>query len=292
MNAGIRNPRRQVKIALSLFGVCFAAFLYGVVVIGLLGNDSAIAGVALAVGILGSLIFLFMTFNFLWAVRIWSAMQRGENVIARWTVPADVFDQFRENEKGQIAEGHPNDYRLPRQMPPAGVDVIFSKNGVIIGDTYFGLATTGLLHIRQVGIVPGNPLCLGFQTAMISGRRGGFGAAVQVTLGLLRMPVANTAHAEAKTVIDHYSAALSGALIVRPDFWNKRIKWGLWAAGISAVAAAAGFGLNALGVEGEIPLVLAVAGTIFAIGGLVLVLIAWTNKVRERRGRNSDGTPA
>jgi len=284
MNAGIRDPRRQVRICLALLAVSVVALVSGIVAMSTAGGETAVSGIAIALGLLGSVIFFFMLLNFVWGVRVFDAIKRGENMIGRWTVPADEFDRFRANEAGHAADGHPNDYKPPRDTPPGGVEVVFAKDGMIIGDTYFGLATTGLAHIRQAGIVPGDPLCLGFQTALVTGRAASSGTpTLNTVLGLLRIPVANAAHPEAKAVLDHYIAALAGQVVVKPDFWPRRIRWGLWAAVISAVIAGTGFGLEALDADlGILPLILAVAGTIAAIGGLVLAFIAWIFAERQR----------
>ena len=293
MNAGIRNPPRQVRICLALLAASAIAFVSGLLGVSSAGAET-VSGIAIALGLLGSIVFFLMLLNFVWGVRVFNAIRRGENMVARWTVPADEFDRFRANEAGHAAIGHPNDYKPPRRTPPGGIEVIFAKDGMIIGDTYFGLATTGLSHIRQAGIVPGDPLCLGFQTAMTTGRAASSGTpSFSTVLGLLRIPVANAAHPEAKAVLDHYIAALAGQVIVRPDFWPRRIRWGLWAAVISAIAAGAGFGLEALDADlGILPLILAVSGTVTAIGGLLLAFLAWIFGERQRRGRRSDGTPA
>lgn len=293
MNAGIHNPPRQVRICLALLAVSAIAFVSGLLGVSSAGAET-VSGIAIALGLLGSIVFFLMLLNFVWGVRVFNAIKRGENMVARWTVPADEFDRFRANEAGHAAIGHPNDYKPPRLTPPGGVEVIFAKDGMIIGDTFFGLATTGLSHFRQVGIVPGDPLCLGFQTALTTARHQSSGTpSFSTVLGLLRIPVANAAHPEAKAVLDHYIAALAGQVIVRPDFWPRRIRWGLWAAVISAIAAATGFGLEALDADlGILPLILAVSGTVAAIGGLILALLAWIFADRQRRGRHSDGTPA
>jgi hypothetical protein len=293
MNAGIRDPHRQVRICVALLAVSVIAFVSGLLGVSSAGAET-VSGIAIALGLLGSIVFFLMLFNFVWGVRVFNAIKRGENMVARWTVPADEFDRFRANEAGHAANGHPNDYKPPRSTPPGGVEVIFAKDGMVIGDTFFGLATSGLSHIRQAGIVPGDPLCLGFQTAMTTGRQQSSGTpSFSTVLGLLRIPVANAAHPEAKAVLDHYIAALAGQVIVRPDFWPRRIRWGLWAAVISAIAAGTGFGLEALDADfGHLPLILAVSGTVTAIGGLLLAFLAWIFGERQRRGRRSDGTPA
>lgn len=86
-------------------------------------------------------------------------------------------------------------------------------------------------------------------------------------------------------VLDHYIAALSGQVIVKPDFWKRRIRWGLRAALVSTFVSATGFVLEALEVAlGVVPLILAVSGAITAIGGLLLAFLAWTFADRQRRG--------
>jgi hypothetical protein len=294
MNAGVRRPSRSALISLVLLVASVGALLSGILAMTGAGAESTFSAIAIALGGLGSIIFLFTLINFVWGMRVFDAIRRGENVITRWTVPADAFDRFRENEVGHVANGHPNDYKLPRRTPPEGIEVIFAADGVIVGDTFFGLATTGLSHFRQVGIVPGNPLCIGFQTALVTGRQRSSGTpAFSTVLGVLRIPVANSAHPEAKAVIDHYIAALAGQVIVKPDFWPRRIRWGLWAAVVSSIVSATGFGLEAVDADvGRLSVILAVSGAVAAIGGLLLAFLAWSFASRQRRGRRNDGTPA
>lgn len=294
MNAGVRNPVRNVRICLALTFASLTALVAGILAMRSKGAETTASGIAIAFGLLGTVVFPLLLANFVWATRIFAAIQRGENVIARWTVPPDAFERFRANEAGHAAAGYPNDYTPPRRTPAEGVEVAFSKDGVLVGDTFYGLATTGLAHIRQAGIVPGEPLCLGFQTAMTTGQvQSSDAVSFGTALGILRIPVADASHTEAMAVLDHYTKALAGQVIVKPDFWRKRIRWGLRAAVFSAFVAAAGFALEALKAGlGVIPLILAIVGVITAIGGLVLAFLAWTFENRQRQGRNSDGTPA
>lgn len=292
MNAGVRNPGRNVRICLALLAASVITLVSGLLAMTSPGAETA-AVFAIILGVLGCIFFFLVLLNFVWGMRVFNAIKRGENEIARWIVPADEFDRFRQNEKGHAASGHLNDYKPPRSTPPEGIEVIFATDGMIIGDTFFGLATTGLSHFRQAGIVPGDPLCLGFQTALISGRAASTGTpTLTTTLGLLRIPVANSAHPEAKAVLDHYVAALAGQVVVKPDFWPKRSRWGLRAAAIAAIVSATGFGLEAAEADvGDLPVILAVSGAVVAIGGLALAFIAWVWGDRQRRGRRNDGTP-
>lgn len=68
---------------------------------------------------------------------------------------------------------------------------------------------------------------------------------------------------------------------------------GLWAALVAGIVSAVGFGLEAVEADaGELPVILAVAGAVVALGGLVLAFFAWTFAHRQRRGRRGNGTPA
>lgn len=286
MNAGVRRPDRNVRICLALLVASLIALVSGILVMRSAGAETTASATAIALGLLGTVIFSLMLANFVWGMRVFAAIRRGENVIARWIVPADAFDRFREQEAEHSAAGHPNDYKPPNHTPPEGVEVVFGKDGMIIGDTFYGLATTGLAHIRQVGIVPGDPLCIGFQTALTTGRVQSSGVArFDTALGLLRIPVAKASQQEAKAVLDHYTAALAGQVIVKPDFWRRRIRWGLRAAVVAAFASATGFLLEAIEADlGVLPLILAVSGAITVIGGLILAFLAWTFSDRQRRG--------
>jgi hypothetical protein len=229
-----------------------------------------------------------MTFNFLWAMRLTAAMRRGEKVIARWTVPPGQCDEFRANEAALRAKGRRNDYKMPRATPAEGIEVIFSEDGVLIGDTFFGLSSTGLARFHAVGTMPGNPVCIAFGMAMTAGRTGASGAGFTTITGELRIPVARTANDGARTVLEHYRAVIGRRTIVKPHFWTLRIKIGLYAALIAALVSAGGFLLNALKVDlGIVPLVMAVAGAVTALGGLILALLAWRIRAAQF-GRPND----
>ena len=78
---------------------------------------------------------------------------------------------------------------------------------------------------------------------------------------------------------------------MKPHFRTRRLRAGLWIAGVCACFAAIGFALRERNQErGNIPLFLAVAGTITAIGGLVMALIA--AKLRWQQNRRYLARPA
>jgi hypothetical protein len=243
-------------------------------------SSAAKIGIGLFVGIIG---FLFQ-FNFLWGVRVMRAMRRGDGEIARWTVPPDALAAFRKNDEAHAAHGRRNDYTVPARALSEGVQVIFSTNAVIVGGTYFGLTTTGLSHFRSVRMLPEHPPCIEFDTALVSGSNVTV-PRLHVSHGTLRIPVSATATREAEKVLAHYSDVLTRKVIVQPHFWRWRIRLGLTTAIVCALVAAAGFGVEAADVDlGIIPLIMAVAGTIFGLGGLILAAIAWRFHVLQHRG--------
>lgn len=93
MNAGVRRPDRNVRISLALLLASVTALVAGIIAMRSAGAESTASATAIALGLLGTIIFSFMLANFVWATRVFAAIKRGQNVIARWTVPADAFDR-------------------------------------------------------------------------------------------------------------------------------------------------------------------------------------------------------
>ncbi len=284
MNAGLSNPKRSVKICLAAMALGAASMAAGLSMMNGMGKETPLTGALVGVGLLVLIVFTLFLFNFIWAVRLTNAMRRGEGVIARWTVPLQTLEEFREDDSSPKKMRRKNDYRLPRTLPPGGIEVIFSADAVMIGDAFFGLAKSGLARFTDVSTVPGNPLSIAFRMAVTTARGTSYGApTVRTSRSELRVPVARGASAEASKVLTHYTAVTAGQTIARPGFWALRVKIGLWAAGVAATVAALGFLFNALKIDlGNAPVIMAVAGTVTALGGLVLAGLAALQQRHER----------
>lgn len=287
MNAGIGNPRRSVRICLAAMALGAAAVLWGLLAIDGAEKEPPGAGAAIGIGLLFCIVFTLFLFNFLWAVRLTDRMKRGEGVIARWTVPAHTLEEFRTDDADPRKMRRKNDYRLPRKIPPEGLEVIFSPDAVMIGNTCFGLARSGIARFTDVAIVPGNPLSIAFRMALTTARATSYGGThLATSRSELRVPVARTASAEASKVLSHYTAVQQGRIQVKPKFWTLRLKIGLWATALGATSFALGMTLNALKIElGLLPFLMAVIGGVIAPFGLILALIAWRIREGEKRGR-------
>ncbi len=78
------------------------------------------------------------------------AMRQGTSAIARWTVSADEFGRFCEEDARVESETrNSNFYKPPGTIPATGVEVIFSDDAVLIGDGYFPLSTTRGRRVRR-----------------------------------------------------------------------------------------------------------------------------------------------
>jgi hypothetical protein len=132
-------------------------------------------------------------------------------------------------------------------------------------------------------ILPGNPACIEFGTRMFAMTNL---TVVQVHqhVGVLRMPIAPSDMRQAEKVLEHFRKVENRELIVQTEFWRRRIRWGLIAAAIAAAIAMIGFGLEGLDVEaGMLSVLMAVSGTIAAIGGLVLAFLGWMLHLQQNR---------
>jgi hypothetical protein len=284
-NSGLSNSGRNAIICLILVVASTASVLWGIAEMNALGHETGATGAAIGAGLAVGIISLGMLALSFKGMKMVRATRRGDNRLARWVVPADRFDAFRayNEERNALGTGYGNDYKPPRESPADGVEVIFTTDGVLMGGNYFPIVTTGMYRFAGVQIIPGNPACIEFGTRMTTMTNLTV-VMVHQHAGVIRVPIAPLAMADAERVLAHFQKVERREIVVQPDIWRKRIRWGLIAFLVSAVIAAIGFCLEALDVEtGMISLLMAVTGTIAAIGGLVLVFLGWILHLRQHR---------
>ncbi|MEQ8935576.1 MAG: hypothetical protein RIE56_07275, partial [Amphiplicatus sp.] len=150
------------------FRLCAAAtvaaagsIIWGVLEMNALGRETPATAAAIGVAIPVLVIGFAMALNFRWAARIMARMKRGEGIIARWTILPSEIEAFRTAEAGRKGESH-NLYRVPKSLPPEGIEVIFSEDAAMIGNAFFGLSVTGIVRFKSVSARAGNPLCIEF----------------------------------------------------------------------------------------------------------------------------------
>jgi hypothetical protein len=284
-NRGLNQPGRNVLICLAVALLGTLAIWTGVSDMNALGYETAWTASRIGFGIIVVVLSLALVPNFIWGMRVVAAIQRGEGVIARWTVAPATFDQFRAFDRTLIGTAEDNDYWVPKVTPPSGVDVAFTADSVMVGDTFFGLASSGLIRFNGVRLRQSTPPCLEFGTVMT--QLAGQPSSVRVYnwQGILRIPIADDAHDVAAKVLRHYEDVIARRTIVKPNFWRTRIKIGLIAAAVFGAIAALGYALSGMNEElSEAPMIMMIVGTIFGAAGLVLALLAWLFEQRQKNG--------
>ncbi len=138
-------------------------------------------------------------------------MRRGTTAIARWTVSVDEFRRFCEAEARIATETRTiNFYEPPSTVPAEGMEVIFSDDGVLIGDGYFPLSTTGGRRVHRVRLLTSGSLMIEFGTMLETRVRTSSVTTQAVrTAETLRVPVANDPRAQAEQVVRRFNDAVA-----------------------------------------------------------------------------------
>lgn len=269
-DAGVHNPRRNMLLCLGVTLAAWAFVVWGAVEMYLAGweeefSSGAKIGIALLPAILGPAI----AYNFWRGVKVFAAIRRGENQIGRWTVTAADLPEFSAVDDARNAHGgeYRNDWTAPRALPPAGLDIIFVADGVLVGDTYFALVTTGVFKFTSVGMLSDNLPAVEFRTVMTWANR--FGA--RISVGVLRLPVPRRAGPEAARVLDHYKRVAAREIILNPGFYRRRMRVGLIGAPICFAVAAIGYLLDGDGL----PDLMLGLGILLGGAMSILALAAW-----------------
>lgn len=172
---------------------------------GLLSPDPAWqpAVAARTLGTVVLVIALLMAANYVYAWSLIGRMRRGEDVIGRWTVSPESFAQFSDIERARKTRR--NNWRVPGRAKPAGLEVIFTRQSVLVGNTWFRLAAKGMTRFANARIE--NDVVPSIEFAM---RLTIAGAGSQPRTarykGHLRVPIADGATLEAARVLEHFRA--------------------------------------------------------------------------------------
>jgi hypothetical protein len=282
-NTGVRNPGRNLLIALAITLISWAAVAWGFSQIEGDGVEPSWSGAMAGIGLLPAILGPFVVLNFWWGIQVFASIRRGESVMARWHIPAAHLTDFRVEDEKRSSHGlaYFNDWTPPRKVPPEGINVHFTRNGVLVHDTYFGLSNFGPYRFERVGILPGHPLSIEFLTTSLVVNR--FSA--RQTRSVLRLPIPSAEDPEALKVLDHYRQVLAGKVSSNPDFYPNRVRVGLAAALVLLPIAGLGAALDQNGfVEVDVPSIITIFGGVFGLGALLLALIAWVLGRKAARG--------
>jgi len=280
---GIRNPIMSFRLCAAATVAAAGAIGWGVLEMSALGRETTLTAAAIGLSIPVLVIGFAMALNFRWAARIMARMKRGEGIIARWTILPSEVEAFRTAEAGRKGDSH-NLYRVPKSLPPEGIEVIFSEDAVMIGDDFFGLSVTGVVSFKSVMARAGNPLCIEFLLSEFRVVKGATRYRASNVAHVLRAPLSKTAGDQTRQVFEHFNNVLARKILVKKDFYPGRIRFGLTGAAVCAVLFAGGLGLEFLGAPlGVVPMVMSVVGAVGGIGALVLAGLAWLLMQGQRR---------
>jgi hypothetical protein len=287
LSNGIRNPRRSLAICITLLLLSWASLGWGIWEMHAAGGGETF-GSALKIGLalLPAILLPFMAANFWWAGRVTAKLKAGETALVRWRVVGDALAAFvaEDAERNLAGSDYVNDWTPPRQAPPEGIEIIFSRDGVLAHDIWFPLVRQGPYVIERVGILPHSPTSIEFVTVSTT-VSSGTAFSIRRSRHVLRLPVASPDCPDAHAALAHFRAVLAGETIVNPDFYRSRIRFGLIAAPLSGIIGLLGYAL--LGNEaqtGEISMaILMVAlGTGGTVAALLLALLAWRLDRKQR----------
>lgn len=208
-SGGLRNPARNATLFGLLTVVGAALVVLGAVDMRKSGRSGS---PLLVLGLFPALLSPIAFVRYLSAAGIVRDMQSGRTAIARWTVSTEQFGRFVEEDQ-RLAERKftTNFYRPPNANPAAGVEVIFSDDGVLIGDGYFPLSTMRGRRVLSVRFVDGDPPSIEFgMTLTTLARTSSATIATARRAETLRVPVATGARREAGDVVRRYEGKISG----------------------------------------------------------------------------------
>jgi hypothetical protein len=230
---------------------------------------------AVAIGALAAIIGFFATLIFAAALRIQRRLERGEDVIASWTMSPILMQQFAEAE---ARARNPLSHWRPRSRErDDGMRVIFAPEAVLIGRRLFSTPSAGMQSIRSVRVQPGVPSVIEFQTQIYVVVTRGNSERLAPSKGLLRVPAPSKAEAEG--VGRFYQEIIDGVRIVAPRRWSRRIVGGRIVAATSVPTFIAGIALGkatgfSVGKFGPLPDLLILAGVFGFFGGLIVSHVA------------------
>lgn len=204
----MRNPGRNAVIAGAITAVSIGLILFGIA-------DTRAAGRSgsplLMLGLFPALLGPIFLVHYLRMIRVFRHLRSWRSAIARWTLTAEQFRRFCEEEQRVPASSiMTNFYQPPQAIPAEGVHVIFARDGVLIGDGYFPLSTTRGRRVERVEYLASGAPAIEFGTVMNSTVRTSSAGVKTVRISeKLRVPVAPDALAQAGEVVRHYQAVIA-----------------------------------------------------------------------------------
>lgn len=278
----MRNARRIFVLA--LLGLALSALLLWAAFSGTLGPEDSIP--TTLSGISGLLIFGIAGYFSIAAgttARAISRLAVGVEVVARWTVPVQVWQHYRDIQLAETGLKTPMLEGLlfsPRAaVTDEAVEIICGARGVLIDGRYFALVPGRGTGMEQAGLILTNPPCVAIIIGMLAGAHG----SPRTTRWLLLLPIPPEARDEANKAIQYYAAATHTVrdVVDLARAHPRRANALFWSVLIAAVLmAVVGIVLEVSDYPGELPAMLGITGIMITLGVLVIAAA-----IRFSRGR-------
>lgn len=198
----MRNPGRNAVISGVVMGVSL--------VLVLLGASGRSGSPLLMLGLFPALFAPIFIVYYLTRIRVFRDLRSGRSALARWRLTAEQFRSFCEEEERVPAGILTNFYQPPKVIAPEGVEVIFGRDGVLIGDGYFPLSVKRGRRVERVSAIASDPPVIEFSTVLNAAVRTSSASVRTIRISeKLRVPVAPDALSQAEDVVRHYLAALA-----------------------------------------------------------------------------------
>ncbi len=203
----MRNPVRNAVLFGVITVVSIVLVLLGVADMRGTGRTGS---PLLALGLFPALLCPIFFVYYVSRIRVFRDMRSGRSAIARWTLPAEQFNRFCEEQKRIPARSiMTNFYKPPKTTPAAGVEVIFSDDGVMIGGGYFPLSATRGRRLQNVKYIASNPPSIEFGTVMNAmASTSSSTTSTYCIAETLRVPVSTDATKQAGEVVHRYQAII------------------------------------------------------------------------------------
>lgn len=154
----MRNPARSRNLGIVLFLLGAAATIPAAT-----GSESTALGVLALVAGAGAALGLVYAFLSQLELGRWKRLDRGEGVIARWSVPPETWRDFlalnsRLNEAPKALSCN----IAARPGPDGTVEVVIAETALRIGGDFHSFPRKGAVQAAGPYLVPGPPPCLEF----------------------------------------------------------------------------------------------------------------------------------
>jgi len=209
--------RRNISLAVSLSGaiaLTLAAFVPDTAM------SMTVRGPLIAYGLMAFFCGAMFTWFIQQMIQAKAALLRGEDVLARWVVDANALRAF-------VAAGHEveagpppryNDFTMPKNIPPDGIQIIVGKEGILIGESIQVLKRRSTPEVTHAGVytdAAGAPFAyMQLYYPAYSTRHGTH----PPRYAMLRFPVPASALPQAEAAMAYYREGRPG----EPDFFHGR----------------------------------------------------------------------